>query len=118
MKPYIINAVNGLALVTLSLFAYMSSANPSPTAFIPAGFGIILLACTPGVKTENKIVAHIAVLVTLFCIGGLVMALRGAINRESTAGIIRVSIMLTTSAAAMVIFIKSFIDARKARESQ
>ena len=41
------------------------------------------------------------------------MALRGAINRESTAGIIRVSIMLTTSVAAMVIFIKSFIDAGK-----
>ena len=46
------------------------------------------------------------------------MALRGVINRESTAGIIRVSIMLITGLAAMVIFVKSFIDIRKARESQ
>jgi hypothetical protein len=118
MKPYSINAINSLALISLSLWAYLSSASPSPTAFIPAGFGVLLLACTPGVKSENKIVAHIAVLLTLFCIGGLVMALRGVINRESTAGIIRVSIMLTTGLASMAIFVKSFIDIRKARESQ
>lgn len=102
----------------VSLVAYFSSSSPSMTAFIPTAFGISLLAMTPGVKSHNKIVAHVAVLVTLFALLGLAMALKGAIARESTGGIVRVSIMITTGVLAMISFVKSFIDARKAKEGQ
>ena len=34
----------------------------SPTALIPVGFGTVLILCTPGVKKQNKVIAHVAVL--------------------------------------------------------
>ena len=44
----------------------------SPTALIPVGFGVILLLCTIGLKKENKIIAHVAVLLTLVILVALV----------------------------------------------
>ena len=41
------------------------------------------------------------------------MPLKGAIGREETIGIVRVSVMILTSILAMVYFVKSFIANRK-----
>ena len=70
-----------------------------------------------GVKTENKVIAHIAVVLTLIMILGLAMPLKGAIGREDTMAIVRVAIMVITGILAMVAFIGSFKAARKAREA-
>ena len=45
------------------------------------------------------------------------MPLKGSIERDNSMGIVRVLIMLITSALALISFIRSFIQARKARES-
>ena len=71
-----------------------------------------------GVKKENKTIAHIAVLLTFIVLLGLVMPLKGSIERGNSMGIIRVIIMLITSLLALISFIQSFIKARKARESK
>ncbi|HMN90935.1 MAG TPA: hypothetical protein PKE68_13000 [Saprospiraceae bacterium] len=68
-------------------------------------------------RKENRVVAHVVVLLTLVLILALFMPLRGAIARADTMGIIRVSIMLATAVLAMAIFVKSFIDARRARKA-
>jgi len=77
--------------------------------------GIILLVLNKGIKNENKVVAHIAVLLTLIMIPGLLMPLKGAITRSDTYAILRVIIMMGSTIIAFLFFIKSFIDARKAR---
>lgn len=117
MKPFQANLVNAAVLIILGLWGYLGSETPSPTALIPVGFGVIFALATPPFKKENKVVAHIIVLFTLLIIIALFMPLRGALGRGDTIAAVRVGIMIATSVVAMVIYIKSFIDARKAREA-
>ena len=70
-----------------------------------------------GVKRENKLIAHLAVTLTLLVLISLFKPLSGAMGRGDTAATIRVGLMIATSILAMVFFVKSFIDARKARQS-
>lgn len=101
----------------LGSWAYFTSDNPSVTALIPVIFGVILLAINSGVKNEEKIRSHVAVVLTLLIIFGLISPLKGAIERGSMIGTIRVALMLLSSIVAMVFFVKSFIDVRKARKA-
>lgn len=117
MKPHVANLVNAAALIALGLWGYFGSESPSPTAFIPVGAGLVLLALTNGVKTENKVVAHIAVLLTFLLILALAMPFKGAIERGDTMAMVRTGIMILTGILAMVAFIGSFRAARKAREA-
>ena len=118
MSPFLANIINAAVLILLSSWGYLSADAPSLTALIPAAFGLLLLACSPGVKTEHKMVSHIAVLLTLVIIIALFMPLKGAISREDTLAVSRVCLMLISSTLAMMFFIKSFIDVRKRRQAQ
>lgn len=118
MKPYQSNLLNAAVLIVMGLWGYLSSESPSTTALIPVGFGVIFALATPPFKKENKIVAHIIVLLTFLLIIALIMPLKGALGRNDTLAIVRVVIMLATSVFAFITFIKSFIDARKAREAE
>jgi len=113
MKPYITNLINALVLIVLSSWGYFSSETPSVTALIPTFIGILLLIFTPGVKKENKVIAHIAVLLTVVVFAGLIKPLLGALERTDTAATTRVSIMIFSSAFALITFIRSFIEAKK-----
>ena len=121
MKPYQANLLNSVILIVMPLWAYFSFQPPledpqavaSITTFIPAILAVILLICNNGVKKENKVVAHIAVLVTLLAIIGLLKPLTGALEKDSFTAILRVSLMLLSSTIAMGVFINSFINNRK-----
>lgn len=116
MKPHVASLWNAIILIAFSAWAYFTSETPSATALIPAGIGVLLLILNPGVKKEAKIPAHIAVLLTLVALIGLYKPLTGAIGRNSTIGIVRVSIMMLSTALALVTFIRSFIEVRKQRK--
>jgi hypothetical protein len=77
----------------------------------------VLLALNGGVKRQNKTIAHIAVVLTLLVLLSLIMPLVGSIRRDNDMAVIRVAIMMGSSAYAMVYFVKSFKAARLARES-
>lgn len=113
MKPYLTSLVNALVLIGFGLWGYFASANPSGTAFIPVGIGVLLLVLNPFFKKGNKVIAHIAVLLTLVALLGLTMPLKGSIERGDAAGLIRVIVMLTFTLVALITFIKSFIIARR-----
>jgi len=105
------NLINSVSLTGFGLWGYFEVT--SPTALIPVGFGVILLLCYNGVKNNNKIIAHIAVLLTLLILAAL-LGMRLPKSLESGgAGLFRVIAMCTTSAISMVYFVKSFIEARK-----
>jgi hypothetical protein len=119
MKTYQANLLNSIVLILMPIWAYLTfegtveKPEQSVTAFIPLVFGVILLLCNNGIKKENKMIAHIAVLVTLLAIIGLTKPLNAAIDEERFMSILRVSIMIATGVVAMVTFIKNFIDNRK-----
>jgi len=115
MKPYLASLINAILLIILGLWGYFGSETPSVTALIPVFAGVILIFLNSGLKKENKIIAHIAVIITLLVLGGLVKPLLGAFGRDDTAAIIRVVIMILSTLVALISFIKSFIDARKNR---
>ena len=114
LNATVMNLINALVLIAMGSWAYFEIG--SPTALIPVGFGIILLLCYEGVKNENKIIAHVAVLLTLVILVSLAgMRLPKSIE-QGGVGLYRVLAMVVTSALSMVYFIKSFIEARKNRQ--
>jgi len=105
------NVLNSVCLIIIGLWGYLEVT--SPTALIPVGFGVALLLCVPGLKKGNKIIAHIAVLLTLIILLALVgMRLPKSID-QGGIGLIRVILMIGTSALSMIYFVKSFIANRK-----
>ena len=115
MKAHTASLMNALILIGFGLWAYLGSETPSKTALIPVVFGAVILSLYKGVEKENKIAAHIAVLLTLLILGGLVKPLTAAIGREDGLAIARVLVMLLSTVAALFFFIKSFRDVRRAR---
>ena len=118
MRPYHANLLNCITLILMPLWAYFSfqgtveKPDLSMTAFIPLAFGVILL-CSNGLKNQNKKISHIAVLITLIALIGLMMPLKAAIADDRFLSLIRVLAMIITGIIAMITFIKSFIQARK-----
>lgn len=116
MKAYKVSLVNALVLMGLGIWAYVASETPSVTALIPVFFGILILALNPGVKNEKKVPAHLAVVLTLLVTIGLVMPLMAAWGRDDMAALTRVVVMMLSSIIAIVWFVKSFVDVRRARK--
>lgn len=119
MKTNQANLLNALTLILMPLWSYLTyegtieKPDQSITALIPLFLGIVLLLCNGGVKRENKMIAHIAVFITLIALIGLLKPLNAAIDDGRTLSIFRVVAMLITGSLAMITFIKSFIAARK-----
>ena len=111
------NLLNAAVLIIMGAWGAYATQMASPTALIPVVGGLILLACQKGVTSENKMIAHIAVVVTLLLVLGIVRPFMRALGDDDTMGMLRTGLMLVTGLIAMVYFIKSFRDARKAREN-
>jgi hypothetical protein len=114
MKTAFYNILNSVVLIALGIWGYIDYTDvQSPTALIPVGFGVILLLCTIGLKKENKIIAHVAVLLTLVILVALVgMRLPKSLD-SGGVGLFRVIAMIATSVLSMVAFVLSFIKARR-----
>jgi len=113
MKAHVANLINAIVLIIMGLWGYFETS--SNTAFIPVGFGVALLFLTGGVKNENKIIAHIAVVLTLLILLAMLgMRLPKALDAGGMS-LVRTIVPIVTGIVAMVAFVKSFIDARKAR---
>jgi|TARA_B110000483_G_C17691732_1_gene349740 hypothetical protein len=108
------NIINSITLIVIGLWGYFEVS--APTALIPVGFGVALVLCSPGVKKQNKVIAHIAVLLTFIILIALVgMRLPKSIE-QGGVGLLRVFLMIGTSTFSMIYFIRSFISNRKAKE--
>ena len=110
MKAHTASLVNGIILVVIGFWGYLESG--SPTSLIPVGIGALILVLNKGLRNNNKVIAHIAVLVTLLSFANI-MPLRGALEDGRSDAVLRIIIMLSSSVYAMIFFIRSFIQARK-----
>lgn len=117
MRPNIISLINAALLIGLGSWGYIDSGREAFTALIPVFVGIILVVMNPGVKKENKIAAHIAVLLTLLILIGLIKPFIASLEREDLMATLRVGLMMASTVWAMVSFIQSFRAARKARKA-
>ena len=109
------NLINSIVLISMSAWGFVDT--NSFTALIPAFFGIILLLLGTMLTNEKlvKLSAHLVVLFTLLILLALVIQVLPGVFERGGIGLIRVILMISSSAIAMIIFIKSFIDNRKSR---
>ena len=107
MNSHTASLSNAIILITIGGWGYFESG--SPTSLIPVVIGIILLLLNRGVKSQNKVIAHIAVLVTMLGFA-LIMPLMRAIEDGRTDAILRILIMLSSSVFAMIFFFKGFVE--------
>lgn len=105
------NLINSISLIVIGLWGYFEVL--SPTALIPVSIGVFLILCYNGVKNQNKIISHVAVLLTLLILIALVCVRLPKSIDKGGVGLIRVIIMIITSSISMIFFIRSFIIARK-----
>jgi Na+/citrate or Na+/malate symporter len=122
MKTEQSNLLNSLTLITVGLWGYFDVSDYDLsvitsfehwTALIPVVFGFVLLLCHKGVKNNSKLVAHIAVVVTLLIFIALVGKRLPISIEQGGAGLFRVIAMSLTSFLAMITFVKSFVSNRK-----
>jgi uncharacterized protein YhhL (DUF1145 family) len=119
MKPYQATILNAAVLVVFGLWAYLNVAaeSRSMTILIPVFFGVVLALLVLPLKKENKIVAHAVAGVTILISIALIMPLKGSIGRDDMDAVFRVGVMMAASLFALVVYIRSFITARRARQS-
>jgi len=115
MQAHAASLFNSICLIGLGLWGYFATGQ-APTALIPVVFGAILLLLNPGVRKENKVIAHIAVVLTLLILLGLAKPFMSAVSDGRSIAMVRVGVMIFTTILAMVAFIQSFRQARKNRQ--
>jgi len=117
MKAATANLLNAVILIAAGLYGYFlvpaTTGTQSPTALIPAAFGILFLLLHKGVASANKVVAHIVVILTLVLLGMCIWRLTLVPVWDAKKYIFLICII--SNAIALVAFIGSFVAARKNR---
>ncbi len=114
----------GVALIVLGLAGYGLSGGASLTALIPAAFGLLLLVAGLLARDERKRMhaMHAAVVIALL---GFLGSFRGLLGIGTVldgtavrpAAIIAQTIMALLTLGYIVVAVRSFIQARKARRA-
>ena len=106
-------------MILIGVVSYFATGQTSPTAFIPSGFGIVILAMGFLCKDESKrkMAAHIAVLVALLgVLGGFGMAIPKLAKGAEMKGSIIAQLVMGVICLVYIIFaVRSFTAARKAQ---
>jgi len=115
----------GAAFVLLGVIAYLVTGMQSVTALIPAFFGVIFVVLGVIMRDRSRTrhaghaAATLAVLGLLGSARGVpaVIALVQGAEVERPAAAVAQTVMVVLCAAYVALAIKSFLDARKAREA-
>lgn len=118
MNAHTASLINAITLISMGAWGYFGSITPSPTALIPVFVGVILMVLNNGIRYDNKVIAHIAVVLTLIILVAMSIIFFKKIDGGKTMPIVRTGLMVATSIFAMVMFMKNFRNARIAREAR
>src|SRR5262245_2670059 len=116
-----LSLVFGSILALLGIGFYFGTGQASPTALIPTGFGVLFIIC--GLLARNpKMRMHAMHGAALFALLGVLAPVGRAVpavikGKPINAAIIEMGLMGLISAVFLVMCIRSFIAARKARQA-
>ena len=121
VKMETVSLVTGLGLVGVGLLGYFGSGMSSPTALIPSMIGLVFLVIAglvilkPATRKHAMHAAAVVALLGLLAVGG-----RGLVNLNKLTPLQMVSFGGTAVflVAFLVLAVRSFIEARKSRESK
>lgn len=118
METYLVNLLNAVLLIMMSFLGYAVSETPLMTSLIPMFTGFVLLILTRGVKNGNKTISGTAMILTFVIAISLVKSFIESFSNESISVILSSSVMLASSALAILYFIKSYSSSPKALASE
>jgi hypothetical protein len=110
----------GLLLTLIGFFGYFATGTSSFTALIPAAFGLLLLVLGVIARSEaaRKHAMHAAAAVALVgFLGALMSLLRTPAGVRSDAALYSQLAMLLLTGAFVVLCVRSFMAARRARKA-
>lgn len=113
MKPVTINYFNGLVLIVAGLYGYLTIVPQSTTALIPTFAGIIFVMLGFFWNKSPKVIAHIAVTLALIMFVMCIWRFTKIDVWDARKYIFLICIL--SNLLALIVFIKSFVDARKAK---
>jgi hypothetical protein len=123
-KPHVVNNIYSLILITCAVLGfalrYFEVGDIQFTALIPAVFGLILLPMSKGIKNDNKVIAHVAVvlvLIVLIMIGKMFVSSLNAdviVWRKA----VLFGVITFSSIWAMKQYVAGFIAKKKAKNNQ
>ena len=117
MKMYAITILFGVLLVATGVTVFINTGSTQKTALIPAVLGGILMVC--GILASNEarrmMAMHIAVLIGLIGAVGVIPTLIK--EGQPTAALISKIVTLVLCVVFVGLCVRSFIQARKAREA-
>lgn len=111
----------GVLLTLLGLGGYVLTGSSSPTALIPALFGLLLLVLGFLARSEplRKHAMHAAAAVALVgCAGALFSLVRTPMSLRPAMAVFSQAAMVVLTAVFVVMCVKSFKDARRARATK
>ena len=117
--PHKVNYYYALFLILIGLFGfaarYSTDGDFQVTSLIPAFFGFILLFFTKGIKNDNSVVAHIAVVLTLVLAAVVTYMFTKNLSPEFI-GTRKFFIFLITAVVSYVVlglYVAGFIDKKR-----
>lgn len=117
MKAAGANLLNAIVLIIAGIYGYFGITSDdgthSITALIPAAFGLLFLVLQKGVVNANKVVSHIVVLLTLVLLVMCILRFLKIDEWDAKKYIFLTCII--SNSLALIIFIKSFIEAKRLR---
>ena len=121
-----ITLVFGIILIGLGAGLYLGTGSEQPTALIPAYFGVafVLLALWARAEKWRKHAMHVAAVLSLLGMGGTAKGLIGGIKHltgteaERPTAVLGQSAMFVLCLVFLVLCIRSFVQARKARAAE
>tara|TARA_Y100000589_G_C27156819_1_gene631160 strand:+ start:574 stop:972 length:399 start_codon:yes stop_codon:yes gene_type:complete len=114
---YKITIIFGLLLIATGLVGYFGTGAESLTALIPSAIGIILLLCGFIAANEKYRMAAMHVAVSIGLLGALGLIPQLMKENQPTAALASKITTLILCVAFVGLCVRSFIQARKAREA-
>lgn len=110
MKTYQVNLLNGLILIIIGMWAYLTTSTDTATALIPVAFGSLFVITVPPFRSGNPLTANILTLLCALLIIALSMSLWRTIQEKQGFPILSLVIMLLSSCVALVFLIRHRTD--------
>ncbi|MEO0363702.1 MAG: hypothetical protein AAF322_21450 [Pseudomonadota bacterium] len=104
------NLLNALALIGVSLWAYVANGMSSETTLIPVAFGALLLLSQPFLARGSWIAVWLAAALTFLILAALFQPLLSSIGKGLPIPVLRVFAMQATSALALFVFARALFE--------
>jgi hypothetical protein len=106
LKTYQINLLNGVVLIVIGLWAYLSTTTEMATALVPVAFGGLFLLTIPPFRAGNPLTANILTLLSGLLIIGLSLSLVRSLREQQGLPVLPVVIMLCSTSVAFVYLLR------------